>query len=128
VADYSPGDRIVCMIRDRAIINATEVLYDEIRIFDIIIPYAEGLILYVPDDAKLDDCMELNSFNCIRFNIDFKFMGCRAYYITGYKVFQVYSRIDGMCCARCKDFFSMAEPNQENGTMICYSCRANPYR
>lgn len=30
---------------------------------------------------------------------------------------------DGCDCAKCKDFYPYAEPNQENGTLICYRCR-----
>lgn len=35
---------------------------------------------------------------------------------------------DGMVCQKCKIFYEFAEPNQEDGSMICYSCRHNPYR
>ncbi len=35
---------------------------------------------------------------------------------------------DGMLCEKCKTFYEFAEPNQDNGSMICYSCRNNPYR
>ena len=31
---------------------------------------------------------------------------------------------DGMDCAKCGNFYPYAEPNQEDGTMICYACRA----
>lgn len=34
---------------------------------------------------------------------------------------------DGMLCQKCKNFYEFAEPNQEDGSMICYSCRKNPY-
>lgn len=30
---------------------------------------------------------------------------------------------DGCFCKKCKDFFPYAEPNQKDGTLICYSCR-----
>ncbi len=35
---------------------------------------------------------------------------------------------DGMLCQKCKVFYEFAEPNQDDGSMICYSCRNNPYR
>lgn len=35
---------------------------------------------------------------------------------------------DGMVCDKCKTFYEFAEPNQVDGSMICYSCRKNPYR
>lgn len=30
---------------------------------------------------------------------------------------------DGCFCKKCKDFFPYAEPNQEDGTLVCYACR-----
>ena len=30
---------------------------------------------------------------------------------------------NGCFCAKCKEFFPYAEPNMEDGTLICYSCR-----
>lgn len=30
---------------------------------------------------------------------------------------------DGCHCKKCKEFYPYAEPNQEDGTLICYSCR-----
>jgi len=34
---------------------------------------------------------------------------------------------DGMLCNKCKSFYKFAEPNQSDGSMICYSCKNNPY-
>jgi hypothetical protein len=30
---------------------------------------------------------------------------------------------DGCTCKKCKEFFEYAEPNQEDGTLICWACR-----
>lgn len=30
---------------------------------------------------------------------------------------------DGCTCIRCNNFYPYAEPNQPNGSLICYSCR-----
>jgi len=30
---------------------------------------------------------------------------------------------DGCTCKKCKEFFPYAEPNQEDGTLVCYACR-----
>lgn len=30
---------------------------------------------------------------------------------------------DGCDCIKCKEFYPFAEPNQEDGTLICFSCR-----
>lgn len=36
--------------------------------------------------------------------------------------------LDGMFCKKCQTFYDFAEANQEDGTLLCYSCRHNPYR
>lgn len=30
---------------------------------------------------------------------------------------------DGCFCKKCKEFYPYAEPNQQDGTLICYGCR-----
>lgn len=34
---------------------------------------------------------------------------------------------DGMYCKRCQSFYQFAESNQEDGTLLCWSCKNNPY-
>ena len=34
---------------------------------------------------------------------------------------------DGMFCKTCKIWYQFAEPNQVDGTLVCYSCRQNPF-
>lgn len=34
---------------------------------------------------------------------------------------------DGMFCGNCGIWYQFAEGNQEDGTLICYACRQNPY-
>lgn len=31
-------------------------------------------------------------------------------------------------CIRCKDWFPWVQPNQEDGSFICYCCRQDEYR
>jgi hypothetical protein len=35
--------------------------------------------------------------------------------------------IDGMFCRKCQSFYQFAEANQKDGSLICYTCRKNPY-
>lgn len=35
---------------------------------------------------------------------------------------------DGMTCKKCQAFYEFAEPNQDDGSMICYTCRHSPYK
>lgn len=30
---------------------------------------------------------------------------------------------DGCSCKKCKEYYQYAEPNQDDGTLICYGCR-----
>jgi hypothetical protein len=30
---------------------------------------------------------------------------------------------EGCNCKKCKEYFPYAEPNQDDGTLICYACR-----
>ena len=30
---------------------------------------------------------------------------------------------DGLPCKKCRSFFEYAEPNQDDGTLVCWSCR-----
>lgn len=32
---------------------------------------------------------------------------------------------DGCQCKKCHNFYPYAEPNQEDGTLVCYSCRTS---
>lgn len=32
---------------------------------------------------------------------------------------------DGCFCKKCKEYYQYAEPNQEDKTLICYSCRTS---
>ena len=34
---------------------------------------------------------------------------------------------DGMKCQKCKNFYEFAEPNQPDGSLLCYSCRNSPF-
>lgn len=34
---------------------------------------------------------------------------------------------EGNACCKCKNFFPFSEPNQPNGTLVCYSCRKYPF-
>ena len=33
---------------------------------------------------------------------------------------------DGLFCHKCHNWYQYAEPNQPDGTLLCYSCRTSP--
>lgn len=51
-------------------------------------------------------------------------------YKWGYKVspalpvaVQIFNGLDGFPCKKCTNFFPLSEPNQKDGTLVCWSCR-----
>jgi hypothetical protein len=44
--------------------------------------------------------------------------------VSKYSLTLVSTHTGGMQCARCREFNSYAQPNQKNGTFLCYGCRS----
>jgi hypothetical protein len=38
-------------------------------------------------------------------------------------IIEAKSNKDGCTCKKCKELYPFAEPNQDDGTLICYKCR-----
>lgn len=36
---------------------------------------------------------------------------------------QIFNGLDGFPCKKCTNFFPLSEPNQKDGTLVCWSCR-----
>jgi hypothetical protein len=127
MARYSPGDKIFCYVKDNKIVNIYEDKWHEKRIFDIISSYDEGYIVHVPASFYLEDSFEITNSNYKKYNVLKKFINSNAYYINEFKIAGTYSRLDGLCCVKCKDFYAMAEANQPNGELVCWNCRTYPF-
>lgn len=122
-----PGDRVICHIKDGKIVSNYEDKWEDKDIFDIISLYEEGYIIYVPGSIFLKETISIDRHNHKKYNLDKKFIDSTACFISDYKVVSIYSKIDGMPCIRCKEFFNMAEPNQADGTLLCWSCTKYPF-
>jgi hypothetical protein len=127
MAKLKPGDRVDCRVKN-AIIVSPYKNYDEIKTFQIIAVDAYGYYLYVPEYYALKNTLRISSRLSKELNIDLKFLNEQFVYISSDLVAQIRSIFDSVMCAHCKEFFPMAEPNQEDGTLICYNCRLDPYR
>lgn len=58
-----------------------------------------------------------------------KYVGNYVRWLNADRIKEIISRgPDGCYCSVCKEFYNMAVPNQEDGTLKCYSCRQNPMR
>jgi hypothetical protein len=128
MATYSPGDRVYCLVKDSVIVNYDEAIYDFKYIFDIVSIYAQGYMAYVPVGITLTDSLTVLISNFEKFNMDKKFIGSIVYYITDYKIVNIYGKLDGLCCVRCGEFYPMAVANFPDGTLKCWLCRNYKYR
>jgi len=122
------GDRIICRLREKTVVNPYTTDYDEETSFDIIAVDNFGYYLYIPPYTFMKGSVRVDSFLLKQLALDKKFLGDDILYIREGFVYKVKSVIDGCSCDKCKDFFYQAAPNQENGRFICWSCRNNPYR
>lgn len=127
MVQLKPGDRINCRIKQDIIVGPYQD-HDEICTFEIVAADDHGYYLFVPQQRHIKGSFRLDNSQSRKIPIDRKFIGSGIIYIAESLVYQIKSKLDGMPCVKCKDFFFMAEANQPDGTLICYSCRLNPYR
>lgn len=121
------GDRVDCRVKSNTIVSPYKE-YDEVRTFEIVATDNLGYYLYVPHYLFLKGSIKADQYRCRSLGIDKRFLDEQIVYIQENLVSRVSGILDGMSCAICHEFFSMAAPNQDDGTLICHSCRRNPYR
>ena len=121
------GDCVDVCIKDSLIVNPYNN-YDEIKTFQIIGKDKYGYYLYIPHFYSLKDTCRADEYICVNLKINKRFLNEQFIYIREGMILKINSLLDGMNCSNCNDFFNMAEPNQSDGTLICYICRFNPYR
>lgn len=127
MAKLKPGDRVDCRVKQATIVSPYKD-YDEMRTFEIVAGDKHGYYLYVPSYIHIKNQVKADKYQCEHLGINKKFLGENIVYIQENLICRISSILDGMSCSKCGDFFQMAEPNQEDGTLICYACRFNPYR
>lgn len=122
-----PGDRVDCKIYANEIVGPYKY-YDDIRTFEIIAVDLSGCYLFIPNYILLKNSKKIDTFELKSLNINSKFLGEQFAYISFSFILNIKSFLDGLHCKKCKEFIDMAEPNQPDGTIICWSCKNNPYR
>lgn len=125
--DLGPGDIINCRIKSSEIVDCF-ASYDEIQSFSVVAKDDDGFYLYIPHYYLLKDCSIADIYRCRRLGIDKKYLGESIAYISENMIASIVSEQDGMNCSICGDFYQYAAHNQPNGTLICFTCRQNPYR
>lgn len=121
-----PGDRVKCRVHSGLIVAPYGEEYEKTVIFEIIASDDYGYCLYVPHYLYLKNCVILDKKKVIDWKVNYKFIDEKCIYIRESLVCQVESVMDGCSCDRCGEFLDKASP-EEDGTMVCWSCRAYPF-
>lgn len=127
MAQCSPGDSVVCRVKDNTIVSAYEDKWEQEVVFDIISVYEQGYMIYVPVDMSLKDTVLITKNNYKKFHTDKKFIDSTSYYITDFKIIRIFKKLLGLRCIKCDTFYDMAEPNTPDGKLICWSCKKYPF-
>ena len=127
------GDEVTCKIKGNSIVDCTDTNFD-VKLQFKIIGYSfidEFYILHIPRYYNIENSWQIERKNLIEFSIKKKYLYQNAVAIKQFKIFAYNKKDtnqDGMNCSKCNNFYHMACSNQPDGTLICWSCRANPYR
>lgn len=127
------GDRITCKIRGNSIVPSNAGNYDVDLPFYIIGVDEKNakMIVYIPSCMAIKSAFNIKEEHLVKYNIDPYYLDQKGSSVGPHMVIRAQvtrTGEDGMICNRCKEFFPMAEPNQDDGTMRCYSCRTDPWR
>lgn len=125
MAQLKPGDRIDCRVKEATIVSPYKE-YDELITFEIVAVDKYGYYLFVPTYRSIHKSFKADKYQCKSLGIDKRFLDENVVYIRQNLVARISFILDGMRCTECNEFFPMAEPNQEDDTMVCWACRNYP--
>lgn len=139
MVQLKPGDRVDCCVKCNNIVNPYSQDYEEIITFEIIGASLESsyysdyaaranYFLFVPCYKIIKDSITISSLMAKQNGINKKFIGEETIKIEDNLIAKISSVLDGLFCVHCHEFYEMSAPNQDNGTLICWACRQNPYR
>ena len=121
------GDTLVVAVDKFGNVVDREDMHKTYRL-DIISKTNVSWITYVPNYITVPHAEKLTEALARKFAVNKKYLGGRMVAIGIDSIIDVIIHTDGTICISCKKFYPYAEPNQEDKTLICYSCRDNPYR
>jgi hypothetical protein len=116
------GDIVVCKVKGAAIVESFAE-FDEIKLFEIIAFNYQGWHIYIPSYIVIKNSILITHKNHKSLGIDKRFIDGEALFITSSFIVKIDKVLEGMICDRCNEWFEFAEPNQENGSMLCWLCR-----
>jgi len=126
MAPLKAGDTITCFIKHSKVVCSYTDSDNQIDL-EIVARDSSGYFLYVPHYIYLDGTKEITNIDVRVLKINSKFLGSKMLYIETALVGKVKKTLDGMTCSSCLQYYDYAAPNQPDGTLVCFSCRAYPY-
>ena len=126
MASLKAGDTITCFIKHSKVVCSYTDSDSQVDL-EIVARDSSGYFLYVPDYIYLNNTVIISNTEIRLLKINPKFLGSKMLYIETSLVGKVRKILDGMTCVSCHQFYDYAEPNQPNGTLLCFSCRTYPY-
>lgn len=127
-----PGDIVYCRVRGNTLVSLDKKWDAEIP-FEVIGKSPDGFyILSVPKYYNIRHSWKLEQSHMDDCNIKPHYKGKKVVAAPIGRICKIIRNTpveqDGMICAGCNKFYYMAEANQSDGTLMCYSCRTHPYR
>ena len=126
------GDKAYCKIRGNSIVTANAASFDIILNFEIIGKDDSKYLLLIPNYYNIRNSWNIKEEHIDKFLASPNYLDRKAISIPEDRVVRINlqrsASEDGMFCSNCNEFYPMAEPNQSNGSLICYLCRTNPFR
>lgn len=128
------GDHVDCKLRDGQLVARHEKSEGKITLTVVgRISLGEEIweyIAFLPDyeSGLIKPNFKLRPELAKRYGIHKKYIGEYGVTLRKNNIIRISHRADGMLCSNCDEFYDKAESNQEDGTLICWSCRQNPWR
>lgn len=117
-----PGDVVTVRIKETRIVSSYSG-FDTNESFQVLAVDKEGYYIYIPDYMNISGTFKLDERAAEKLGVKKQFIDSQVTYIENSQIAAIKSILDGMNCTKCEEFFDMAEPNQTDGTMICFVCR-----
>jgi len=121
------GDTLIIMVDGFGNVTDKTDVHKSFRL-DVIAKTERGYIVYVPKHMHIPHAKKLSKSMKKRFGINEHYIDCHIVVVGLDSISDIIVRTDGTHCDRCSKFCPYAEANEPDGTLICYSCRENPYR
>lgn len=125
---YKVADEVCVKVREGRIVASLTGDYEQIINVEIIAIHDNGYFVFVPSKYSLQGSIYVDKVNARKLDIAPRFLDSNINYVNDDQIVRLYHRREGCACTQCEEFYHLAEPNQADGTLVCWLCKQNPYR